>query len=175
MSKSYPAGSHQEMLFEVANDDWVHMSIMSGLPPIRSQDDILGVGVEASDNERYAMLSEEERAQITPLRKAAYLRQQRDELIDAFRENNHAMEAIVPMGDALGGGPAHEPHPQLVANDMIATVEDPELGTTTQVGVPIHLQGTPGAIRGPRPTPGQHNEEILGELGYSPEDLKAFT
>ncbi|MEX2256481.1 MAG: CoA transferase [Acidimicrobiia bacterium] len=175
MSKSYPAGSHQEMLFEVANDDWVHMSIMSGLPAIRSQDDILGVDVEASNNERYAMLSEEERAQITPLRKAAYLQQQRDELIAAFRENNHAMEAIVPMGDSLGGGPSGEPHPQLAANGMVATVDDPELGSTTQVGVPIHLAGTPGGIQGPRPTPGQHNDEILGELGYAAVDLKAFT
>ena len=40
-------------------------------------------------------------------------------------------------------------------------------GTTTQIGVPIHLRGTPGAIQGPRPAPGQHNDEIFGELGYS--------
>jgi len=175
MSKSYPAGSHQEMIFEVANDDWVHMSIMSGMTPIRSQDDILGLDIEASNNERYAMLSEEERGQITPLRKAAYKEQDRDELIQAYRENNHAIEAIVPMGDALGGGPSGQPHPQLVANDMLATIDDPQLGTTTQVGVPIHLQGTPGAIKGPRPEPGQHNEEILGALGYTPEAMKAFT
>jgi len=175
MSKSYPAGSHQEMIFEVANDDWVHMSIMSGLPAVRSQDDILGVDVEASNNERYAMLSAEERAEITPKRKAAYLRQDRDELIAAFRENNHAMEAIVPMGDALGGGPSGEPHPQLAANGMVARIDDPELGATTQVGLPIHLMGTPGGVKGPRPEPGQHNEEILGPLGYSPTDLKAFT
>jgi len=175
MSKSYPAGSHQEMIFEVANEEWVHMSIMSGMTPIRSQDDILGLDVEASDNERYAMLSEEERAQITPKRKAAYKRQQRDELIKAFRENNHAIEAIVPMGDALGGGPSGEPHPQLAANGMVATVDDPVLGHTTQIGVPIHLLGTPGAIQGPRPEPGQHNEEVFGELGITFEQMKAFT
>jgi crotonobetainyl-CoA:carnitine CoA-transferase CaiB-like acyl-CoA transferase len=83
------------------------------------------------------MLSEEERGQITPLRKAAYKEQDRDELIAAYRENNHAIEAIVPMGDVLGGGPTKQPHEQLAANDMIATVDDPTLGTTTQVGVPI--------------------------------------
>jgi crotonobetainyl-CoA:carnitine CoA-transferase CaiB-like acyl-CoA transferase len=175
MSKSYPAGSHQEMIFEAGGDEWVHMSIMSGLTAIRSQDDILGVDVEASNNERYAMLSEEERAQITPRRKAAYRAHERDWIIDQFRENNHSIEAIVPMGDALGGGPSGVPHPQLDANGMVATIDDPELGATTQVGVPIHLIGTPGGIKGPRPRPGQHNDEILGELGYSPEDLKAFT
>jgi crotonobetainyl-CoA:carnitine CoA-transferase CaiB-like acyl-CoA transferase len=151
------------------------MSIMSGLTPIRSQDDILGVDVEASNNERYAMLSEEERAQITPRRQAAYKANKRDWIVEQFRENNHAIEPIVPMGDVLGGGPSGKPHTQLDANGMVATIDDPELGTTTQVGVPIHLMGTPGAIQGPRPRPGQHNEEILGELGYSPEDLKAFT
>ena len=58
---------------------------------------------------------------------------------------------------------------------MIATVDDPVLGHTTQVGVPIHLAGTPGAIQGPRPTPGQHNEEIFGELGYSAADIAKLT
>jgi crotonobetainyl-CoA:carnitine CoA-transferase CaiB-like acyl-CoA transferase len=47
-------------------------------------------------------------------------------------------------------------------------------GHTTQVGVPIHLAGTPGAIKGPRPTPGQHNEEIFGELGYSAAEIAKF-
>jgi crotonobetainyl-CoA:carnitine CoA-transferase CaiB-like acyl-CoA transferase len=145
------------------------------MTPIRSQDDILGLDVEASNNERYAMLSEEERAQITPLRQAAYKRQDRDELVAAYRENNHAIEAIVPMGDVLGGGPSGEVHPQLAANDMVATVDDPGLGPTTQVGVPIHLEGTPGGIRGPRPEPGEHNDEIFGALGYAPEAVKAFT
>jgi crotonobetainyl-CoA:carnitine CoA-transferase CaiB-like acyl-CoA transferase len=58
---------------------------------------------------------------------------------------------------------------------MIAHVDDPRLGSTTQVGVPIHLAGTPGAIRGPRPVPGQHNDEIFGKLGYSPAEIAAFS
>ena len=62
-------------------------------------------------------------------------------------------------------------HPQVIANDMVATVVDPDLGPTTQMGVPIHMLGTPGAIQGPQPRPGEHNAEILGELGYSPSDV----
>jgi crotonobetainyl-CoA:carnitine CoA-transferase CaiB-like acyl-CoA transferase len=173
MVKSYPPGVHQEMIFEVAGNEWVHTSIMSGLAPVKSQDEIVGVGGEASDPARYPMLSEEERAQITPRRRAGYKARERDGLIDEFRENNHAIEAIDTMEAALGGGGA--PHPQLVANEMIATVEDPVLGKTTQVGVPIHLAGTPGAIRGPRPEPGQHNAEIFGELGYSDDEIRTFT
>jgi crotonobetainyl-CoA:carnitine CoA-transferase CaiB-like acyl-CoA transferase len=47
---------------------------------------------------------------------------------------------------------------------MAVTVEDPEVGPTTQMGVPIHLLGTPGAIRGPRPVRGAHTAEVLAEV-----------
>ena len=43
MGKTYPPGVHQEMIFEVADDEWVHTSIMSGLTPMKSQDEILGL------------------------------------------------------------------------------------------------------------------------------------
>jgi crotonobetainyl-CoA:carnitine CoA-transferase CaiB-like acyl-CoA transferase len=172
MAKTYPPGVHQEMIFEVADNEYVHASIMSGLAPVKTQDGILGLP-DPSDPEKYMMLSPEERAELTPKRRAAYKLRQRDPLIAEFRENNHAIEAVESMEYALGAN--GEAHPQLVANEMIATVDDPVLGHTTQVGVPIHLAGTPGAIRGPRPTPGQHNDEIFGELGYSAADIAAFS
>jgi crotonobetainyl-CoA:carnitine CoA-transferase CaiB-like acyl-CoA transferase len=172
MAKSYPPGVHQEMIFEVADDEWVHTSIMSGLAPIKSQDEIVGVA-GASDPSRYPMLSAEERAQITPLRRAGYKAREREGLIEEFRANNHAIEAIDTMEAALGEHGA--PHPQLVANDMIATVDDPVFGKTTQVGVPIHMHDTPGGIQGPRPEPGQHNDEIFGALGFSADDIRGFT
>lgn len=174
MSKSYPAGSHQQMVFEVANDDWVHTSMMSGMTPIKSQDELLGVGVDVMNNEQFGMMDAEARNSITDQRSAAYKTHDRDTLIESFRENNHSMEAIVPMGAALGGNGA-TPHPQLVANDMLATVDDPDLGPTTQVGVPLHLRGTPGGIVGPRPGVGQHNDEIWGELGLAANDTKEWT
>jgi crotonobetainyl-CoA:carnitine CoA-transferase CaiB-like acyl-CoA transferase len=172
MVKTYPPGVHQEMIFEVANHEFVHSSIMSGLAPIKTQDEILDVP-GASDPMHYLMLSAEERAAITPLRKEAYKRRERGGLIEEFRANNHAIEPIVTMEETLGS--KGEPNPQLVANGMVATVEDPEFGPTTQVGVPLHLATTPGAIKGPRPRAGQHNDEIFGALGYSSEQIAAFT
>ncbi len=172
MVKSYPPGVHQEMIFEVADDKWVHTSVMSGLAPVKSQDEILGVP-EASDPLRYPTLSAEERAQLTPKRRAAYKARKRDELLAEFRDNNHAIEAIDTMEAALGAN--GQPHPQLAANDMIATVDDAHLGRTTQVGVPIHLASTPGGITGSRPDPGQHNREIFGALGYSDAEIAAIS
>jgi crotonobetainyl-CoA:carnitine CoA-transferase CaiB-like acyl-CoA transferase len=173
MSKSYPPGVHQEMLFEVAGGDWVHTCIMSGLTPLKSQDEIVGLDVAATDNEHFAMLSEEERNALTPRRRAAYRARDGAELIAQFQENNHAVEAVISMEQALGAGGA--PHPQLAANDMVATVVDPDLGPTTQVGVPIHLAGTPGGIVGPRPRAGAHTDEVFTELGYTQDQIAAIT
>jgi crotonobetainyl-CoA:carnitine CoA-transferase CaiB-like acyl-CoA transferase len=159
------------MIFEVADNEWVHTSVMSGLAPVKSQDEIIGVE-EASDPMRYMMLSPEERAKITPKRKARYKERERDGLIEEFRANNHAVEAIVTMEESLGAN--GKPHPQLVANDMIVTIDDPDYGETTQMGVPIHLASTPGAIVGPRRAPGADNEEIFGAIGYSAEQIASF-
>ena len=62
-------------------------------------------------------------------------------------------------------------HPQFVANGMAATVEDPELGSTTQVGVPAVLRGTPGAIQGGQPRAGAHSREVLAEARYSAAEI----
>src|SRR6202163_2843813 len=121
MAKTYPPGVHQEMIFEVADHEFVHASIMSGLAPVKTQDAILGLP-DPSDPEKYMMLSPEERAELTPKRRAAYKQRERDGLIAEFRENNHAIEAIESMEYALGAG--GEAHPQLVANDMVVEIDD---------------------------------------------------
>lgn len=43
--------------------------------------------------------------------------------------------------------------------------------------LPMHnviprLSETPGAIRTPAPELGQHNSELLGEIGYTEQDIK---
>ena len=163
MGKTYPPGVHQPMIFECANDEWLHVSVMSGLPPLKTMDEILELE-NAPDSMTFLTLPPEEREKFTAARGAKFKEWDRDELVAAFIANNHAAEAIIPMSEAFA-------HPQVVANDMVATVVDPDLGPTTQMGVPIHLLGTPGAITGPQPRPGEHNAEILGELGYSPSDV----
>ncbi len=168
MGKSYPPGVHQQFLFECANQEWVHTSVMSGLTPTKSQDALLGLD-DAPEPFAFMALPPAEREAFTQRRREAYKLHDRAELVAEFQAHNHAIEAVITMEEALGGG--GHPHPQLVANGMVATVEDPELGPTTQIGVPINLHSTPGAIKGPQPLPGQHNDEILGALGYSPDAI----
>jgi crotonobetainyl-CoA:carnitine CoA-transferase CaiB-like acyl-CoA transferase len=171
MGKSYPPGIHQQMLFEVADHEWVHASVMSGLTPLKSQDELIGLE-DAPEPFTFMSMPPEEREKFTVRRREAYKQNDRDELVQRFQENNHAIEAVITMEEALGA--SGSPHPQLAANGMVVTVEDPRLGTTTQIGVPINLLGTPGGVQGPQPEAGEHNDEILGELGYSEAEIRVI-
>ncbi len=64
--------------------------------------------------------------------------------------------------------------PQVLANDLVACVEHPLLGPVRMVGAPIQMTETPLRVRGCSPLLGQHNEEVLTELGYSPEEIDAL-
>jgi crotonobetainyl-CoA:carnitine CoA-transferase CaiB-like acyl-CoA transferase len=156
MGKSYPPGIHQQMIFECA-DGWVHASIMSGLTPTKSQDEILGLEA-APDPFTFMSLPAEEREKFNQRRREKFKEWKCDDIVAAFQEHNHAIEAIISPDEQFS-------HPQLIANEMVKTVVDPEVGETTQIGTPLHMFGTPTAIQGPQPRPGEHIDEILKELG----------
>ncbi|MFL5796829.1 MAG: CaiB/BaiF CoA transferase family protein [Actinomycetota bacterium] len=64
--------------------------------------------------------------------------------------------------------------PQLEHNELLATVEYPGVGELRVVGVPMRFSATPGSIRLGPPTVGQHTEEILASVGYSPEQIRTL-
>ena len=65
--------------------------------------------------------------------------------------------------------------PQLAAREMLARVEHATIGQLKTLGVPIKLSDTPGGVRTPPPTLGQHTEAVLAqELGLSADAIAAL-
>ena len=54
--------------------------------------------------------------------------------------------------------------PQVQFNDMVVELQDPELGSVTQMGVPIHFSETPGRIQGSRVPPVQAAASLPDDL-----------
>ena len=61
--------------------------------------------------------------------------------------------------------------PHVLSRRMLVETAHPKAGRVRQIGVPIKFSETPGEIHRPAPEIGEHTEEILGKLGYLPEEI----
>ena len=55
-------------------------------------------------------------------------------------------------------------HPQVKARGSMVEVNHPSAGKVRVVGVPVRLSETPGSVRTPSPSLGEHTDEVLREL-----------
>jgi crotonobetainyl-CoA:carnitine CoA-transferase CaiB-like acyl-CoA transferase len=81
------------------------------------------------------------------------------------------------LAAGIPAGPIHD-YAQALDNDharhrgVVLEIEHPVEGTLRSIGFPVKLSGTPQQVRMPPPLLGQHTEEVLTELGLSPEELE---
>ena len=61
--------------------------------------------------------------------------------------------------------------PQVRARKMVVDLEDPELGTLHNIGIPVKLSATPGRIRHRAPGLGEHSRQVLLEAGLAEEEV----
>jgi CoA:oxalate CoA-transferase len=65
--------------------------------------------------------------------------------------------------------------PNIRYRGMVAEVEQPGIGPVEIAGSPFHLSETPGTVRSPAPTLGQHTVEVLRDvLGYDEGRIEAL-
>ena len=88
------------------------------------------------------------------------------ELTQELRAIGVPAAAVVTGEDAIN-------HPQLLARGRVFEVDHPVIGPARYIGHPMRFSHAPD-IAAPQPAPllGQHNSEILAELGYQPADIE---
>jgi crotonobetainyl-CoA:carnitine CoA-transferase CaiB-like acyl-CoA transferase len=64
--------------------------------------------------------------------------------------------------------------PHVEANGLIQTLNHPVLGDLKMPACPMSMSETAAGSNRPPPTLGQHNREVLGEIGYSTEEIDAL-
>lgn len=102
---------------------------------------------------------------LSSLLEPAMLEKTMDEWIEALRGVG------IPCGKIQSVGEVCE-NPQVLARDMIVTVQHPKAGAVRVTGVPVKLSDTPGAVTLPPPLLGEHTSHILRDwLQMSPTEV----
>ncbi|MCX6354142.1 MAG: CaiB/BaiF CoA-transferase family protein [Candidatus Aureabacteria bacterium] len=87
--------------------------------------------------------------------------------IRLLEENGIPAGSILSVEEALH-------HPQVIAREMVRTIDHPVLGALPQAGIPVKLSETPGEIVSPPPRLGEHTDEVLKELGFSGDEIASM-
>jgi crotonobetainyl-CoA:carnitine CoA-transferase CaiB-like acyl-CoA transferase len=87
----------------------------------------------------------------------------RDEWVEELNRTDQCAGRVLALEEL-------EHAPQVQARGMIVEVPGPG-GPAKQVGIAPKLSGTPGSIRRIAPRPCEHTDEVLAELGLSPDEI----
>ncbi len=82
-------------------------------------------------------------------------------------------EAGVPAGPICGTDEALADE-HVRAREMVVALEHPVAGRVDNLGVPVKLSATPGSVRTPAPTLGQHTESVLRAFGVPEAQVAAI-
>ena len=82
-------------------------------------------------------------------------------------------EAGVPAGPIHGTDEALADE-HVRAREMVVALEHPVAGRVNNLGVPVKLSATPGSVRTPAPTLGQHTESVLRAFGVPEPQVAAI-
>jgi len=139
----------------------------------KSRDLALAVGSEKLWKEFCPAIGRADLTDDPRYRTNAQRAKNRDTLIPALQEvfltrTYEEWEAIllprgIPMGAINSIGEVVQ-HPQVAARGALVEMDHPRAGKVRMVGAPVRLSETPGSVRSPAPTLGEHTDEVLRNL-----------
>lgn len=88
----------------------------------------------------------------------------RDEWEAIFREHDVCLSPVLSLPEALS-------HPNALARRMVIEVESPLGGKERQLGLPVKVVGDEETTPVRAPRLGEHDEEILSEIGYTASQI----
>jgi len=142
-------------------DGWV---TLGALEPKFWQAWCRGVGREDLIEHQFEAPGSEAHAEVERI----FLERTRDEWREFATHNDCCLEPVLDLDEALDS--------ELVrAREMVVELDQP--GATQpvrQLGVPVKLSRTPGAVEKPGPALGEHTDEVLRSLGYNSDDIEAL-
>ena len=98
-----------------------------------------------------------------------FLGKTRDEWVRFFEGEDVCISPVLSLPEALE-------HPNTVARRMVVEVGSPLGGEERQLGLPVKVAGETEPVPGRAPLLGEHDDEVLAGLGYTPSriaDLRA--
>ena len=117
--------------------------------------DAMGLG-EIKEDPKFAVNKDrvDNRLELQEILDAIFAEKTVEETLDGLRGAGVPCGPINNLAQVLS-------EPQVLAREMVVDVDVPVAGPTKVTGVPIKLSETPGSVRTPPPTLGQHTEEVL--------------
>lgn len=159
MSASFNDRDGRPFVFQLARDQWKEAMTALGFYEQIEKAGFGHLGV--------AMESAEKREELLALLSRLFATGSRDQFVAQLRDGDIVSAPINTMLEAAVD-------PDVVANGYVAEMEYPEYGKRVKVhGTPWKFSETPAKI-GRAPKLGEHNEEVLGRLGYGRADIAAL-
>jgi alpha-methylacyl-CoA racemase len=141
-------------------DGWV---TLGALEPKFWQEWCRGVGREDLIEKQFERPGSNAHADV----ERVFLERTRNEWQEFASEHDCCLEPVLGLDEALDS--------ELVrAREMVVQIDQPGTDGIGLLGVPVKLSRTPGAPAGPGPVLGEHTDEVLTALGYSPGELTSL-